>query len=186
MQPQPRQYRGVDHQTVGSDILAFLKAVHSPELVLGEELTARLRQVKPEAWYPIGLLLEMLEKLEGRLGAYGLRSMGWSIFKVSHAEAVKQVAKSARDIIYGIDGMYHRANRGTGIGGWKVLSFGAGRAELEKTTPHPCAVEEGILEEALRTVGARATVKQSACVREGAEACTFVIEAKATDASWGG
>jgi hypothetical protein len=41
--------------------------------------------------------------------------------------------------------MYHHANRGTGIGGWKVLRFDAGYAELEKMTPHHCVMEQGIL-----------------------------------------
>lgn len=186
MQRRPQSYVGIGHETIGSDILAFLKAVHAPDLVLTPELNARLKQVKPDEWYPIQLLLDLLAQLQAKLGDMGLRSMGWSIFQGSHAQAVKANAKSARDIVYGIDEMYHRANRGSRIGGWKVLEFSPGLARLEKTTPHTCQVEEGILEEGLRAVGVSANVSQTRCFAKGDSACEFVITSKVTDARWTG
>ena len=179
-------YLGLNHETIGSDILAVLKALHAPDRALGPALAQRLRAVKPDAWYPISLLLEALEALDKNLGTFALRKVGWELFQLSHAEATRQHANSARDIVYGIDGMYHRANRGAGIGGWRVLSFEPGHAELEKTTPHHCVMEEGILEEALRTVGVRADVSQKACRRKGAAACHYVITSPVTDERWTG
>jgi hypothetical protein len=70
-----------------------------------------------------------------RVGHYGLLQMGRTIFETSHRERVLKVATAARDIIEGIAGMHHHANRGIAIGGSKVLRFEAGYAELEKTTP---------------------------------------------------
>jgi predicted ArsR family transcriptional regulator len=99
---------------------------------------------------------------------------------------VLQVAKSARDIIYGIDGMYHHANRGTGIGGWTVLRFEPGLAELEKNTPHLCALEEGILSQALQAVGTPALMEQTSCIRDGAGSCRFIITSTIRDARWTG
>lgn len=185
MERKPRGYIGINHQTVGSDILSVLKALHAPEQTLGKELAARLAAVKPDGWYPIGLLLEALDKLDQKLGTYSLRNVGWELFKLSHAEALKSVATAARDVIYGIDGMYHRANRGVSIGGWKVLKFEPGHAELEKTTPHHCVMEEGILQEALRTLGVKAEVTQRECFRQGAGACIYVIRSQVTDQRWG-
>ena len=76
--------------------------------------------------------------------------------------------------------MYHHANRGGGIGGWRVISFDESRGVLEKTTPHHCEMEEGILAQALADIGARAVVTQTACFRKGAPACRFLIESAGT------
>lgn len=182
----PRSYTGINHQTLGSDILAVLKALHTPESTLGPDLHGRLKAVKPDQWYPISLLLEALAALDQKLGTYALKNVGWQLFQLSHAAEFRKVASSAKDVVYGIDGMYHRANRGTGIGGWQVLRFEPGRAELEKTTPHHCVMEEGILEEALRTLGVKAEVTQRQCFRKGAESCIYVISSPLTDERWTG
>jgi hypothetical protein len=183
---RPTGYVGLNHTTVGSDILAVVGTIHAPELTLGADLAARLKDVKADQWYPIDLLLSAFEALDQRLGRSALVSVGWTIFNNSHAATVKGNARSARDIVYGIDGMYHAANRGHRIGGWKVLRFDAGEAELEKTTPHHCVVEEGILQEGLRAMGVPAEVGQTSCIRDGAEVCRYLIRSSVTDQRWGG
>lgn len=186
MERRPRGYVGTHHETIGSDILAVMKALHAPERALGAELAARLATVKPDVWYPIGWLLEALEAMDQRLGTFALKNVGWKLFELSHAERLKKVASSARDVLYGFDTLYRNANRGTDIGGWKVLSFGPGRAELEKTTPHHCVMEEGIMQEALRTLGVKSEVTQRQCFRKGADSCVFVITSPVTDDRWSG
>jgi hypothetical protein len=186
LQRRPKGYLGNGHETIGSDILAVLRVTSMPKQILGTELAARLAAVQPESWYPIQLLLDVLETLGTRVGPRGLVQMGRQLFQLSHAERVKAVAKSAGDIICGIDDMYHHANRGSGIGGWEVKSFAPGKAVLVKTTPHHCALEEGILEEALTTVGVPAFLDQIECFRKGAEACQFAISSVVTDARWMG
>jgi hypothetical protein len=114
---RPRGYIGKGHETRGSDILAILKTLLLPESILGEETVKRLREVKPEQWYPIGWLIELMEELDQRVGTYALRRMGRHLFQLSHEARTLQVASCARDIVYGIDGMYHYANRGEAIGG---------------------------------------------------------------------
>ena len=99
---------------------------------------------------------------------------------------VRTMAKSARDILTAFDDLYKRANRGEQIGGWKVLDFTPGKARLEKTTPHHCALEEGIVSAALGCVDVPATVTQETCVRRGADSCIFVIASVITDQRWGG
>jgi hypothetical protein len=103
---------------------------------------------------------------------------------MSHAARIKGVAQSARDILYGMDAMYRFANRGVAIGGWSVLEFQPGQATLEKTTPHHCAVEQGILTEALSLVGCPVNIEQSQCMRKGAESCLFVLTSSVVDARW--
>lgn len=186
MERKPRGYVGTHHETIGSDILAVLRALHAPERALGAELLARLNTVQSDQWYPIGWLLEALEAMDKTLGTYALRNVGWKLFELSHAENVKKVAFSARDVLYGFDGFYHHANRGEEIGGWKVVSFKPGHAEMEKTTPHHCVMEEGILQEALRTLGVKAEVTQRQCFRQGADACLFVIDSPVRDVRWSG
>jgi len=113
-----------------------------------------------------------------------MRKIGWSLFRLSHEAAVRANCSSARDIVYGVDAMYHRANRGEQIGGWEVLEFEPGRALLEKTTPHHCVVEEGIIEAGLRAMGVQATIRQLTCFRRGGEACRILISSHVTDARW--
>jgi hypothetical protein len=149
-------------------------------------MAARLRSVKPDGWYPIGWLLEAMDALFAKLGHFGLVQMGRNLFRLSHEQRVKQVATSVADIIYGIDGMYRHANRGEQIGGWQVLNFLPGRALLDKTTPHHCAMEEGILSQALIAVGVPALVVQRDCFRKGAESCVYVVTSTITDARWMG
>jgi hypothetical protein len=184
--PRPRGYVGTNHETIGSDILAVVESLQFPEQVLGAPLTEELRRIDRDGWYPISRLLDLMDQLDAKLGRYGMLKMGRTLFRLSHEANVKRNAKSARDIIYGIDAMYHHANRGTGIGGWHVLSFEPGRAELEKTTPHHCVMEEGILSQGLSTVGVPALVSQSECLREGARICHYVVTSAIADKRWTG
>lgn len=182
----PKGYIGVDHQTRGGDILAILDCVHVPEASLGAEMTRKLRQTRADGWYPIADLLDMLEKLDEKLGEYRLKQVGWTIFQRYHAEKARQAFPHAKALLSALDAMYHEANRGTAVGRWRVASFEPGRAELEKTTPHHCAMEQGILEEALRTIGVMAKIHQSECFRKGAPLCRYVIETSVSDARWAG
>jgi hypothetical protein len=183
---RPRGYFGEDHQTIGSDILSVLKILKMPEQVLGKDEWQRLQNVQPDRWYPIEHLLGLMEILEAHVGPYGLMQMGRRLFEASHKDRVKVIAKSARDIIYGIDDMYHHANKGRGIGGWKVIKFEPGLAELEKNTPHHCMMEHGILTEALLTVGCACNVSQIKCFRDGADVCLFQITSAFIDRRWAG
>jgi len=183
---RPRGYLGEDHETIGSDILAVLRILKMPEQVLGKQEWERLKRVEADSWYPIEHLLGLMEILEAHVGPYGLMQMGRRLFELSHKDRVKVIAKSARDIVYGIDDMYHHANKGRGIGGWKVLKFEPGLAELEKNTPHHCVMEQGILTEALLTVGCACNVTQTKCFRDGADVCIYQITSAFIDQRWSG
>ena len=183
---RPRGYFGEDHTTLGSDILAVLKILKLPEQVLGKDEFERLKKVQADGWYPIEVLLGLMEILEAHVGKYGLMQMGRRLFEMSHKQRVLQVAKSAKDIVYGIDGMYHHANRGRGIGGWQVLKFEPGLAELEKNTAHHCIMEQGILTEALLTIGCAANVTQTRCFLDGADTCIYQITSAFVDKRWTG
>lgn len=155
-----------------------------PEHVLGKEWFAKLERVSASGWYPIALLIEPLEMLGRRLGEDSLRKIGRTLFSISHESRVRAALTCAEDVIYGIDTMYRAANRGVDIGGWQVLEFGAGRAVLEKTTPHYCVMEEGILEAALRTVQVSAVIRQERCLRRGDDACHFVVTSHVEGPRW--
>ncbi|HWL89238.1 MAG TPA: hypothetical protein VNO21_25720, partial [Polyangiaceae bacterium] len=172
---RPRGYVGTNHETLGSDILAVLRTLSLPEQVLGEEEVRRLSDVRPDRWYPIGWLIDLMEKLDERVGYYGLLRMGRMVFSLSHEKRVLATASSARDIIWGIDAMYHHANRGVSIGGWKVLRFEPGYAELEKNTPHHCIVAQGILKAGLSAMGTPSLVAQTTCFRLGGEVCVYTV-----------
>lgn len=183
---RPRGYVGLNHETIGSDILAVLRSMNRPEQVLDEATIVFLRKLKPDDWYPIAILLDLMERMEEELGRFALIKMGRTLFKLSHEQRFLQTAKSARDVVYGIDAMYRHANRGTAIGGWRVLAFEPGRAELEKTTPHLCTMEEGILLQALSALGVPANIEQPDCFRQGASFCRFVITSRISDRLWTG
>ena len=184
MQVHPRGYVGENHETIGSDILAAIATIHVPQEVLGKAWLDRLAAVTPEGWYPIALLLELLEYLDKRTGMASVLKMGRQLYLDSHQQRVGKSATCAGDIVYGIDGLYHHANRGDQIGGWQVMKFRPGVAVLEKTTPHHCALEEGILHEALHTVGADAMIVQSQCLRHGADSCIFELRSAIRDHRW--
>lgn len=183
MERRPKGYVGINHETIGSDVLAVMHSLQSlvgpdlpiPKHILTPAQLQRLQSIKPDGWYPIEWLLELMDALDKKLGRYALIKMGRTLFKQTHEARVLETAHQGRDIIYGFDEMYHHANRGEKIGGWRVISFDDNGAVLEKTTPHHCAMEEGILAQALAAVGAPAMVAQTGCFREGADACLYSI-----------
>ncbi len=167
-------------------ILALHQVLKQREPGLESEARPRLAPIDPQAWYPIGMLLDSLDRLEAKVGYYGLVRTGRTIFQMSHASNVASSQHCARDVLEGFDALYRTSNRGQGIGGWRVLRFEPGNAEMEKTTPHHCAMEQGILTAALAAVECPSIVGQSACIREGADSCRFVISSAISDARWDG
>ena len=182
----PRGYRGINHETIGADLLALYAAVLMPEHIFGKDIAVRLRSKKADAWYPVAEILEPLEELGRKLGADSLRKVGSTIFNAVPAAIVQKNFSSAREVAYGFDRLYRTTNRGLEIGNWTVVEFKEGKAVLEKTTPHHCSMEEGILDAAFRAVNAPSTVYQSACLRNGAESCRFVITSHVVDHRWTG
>jgi hypothetical protein len=180
---RPRGYFGEDHTTLGSDILTVLKILRLPEQVLGKEESDRLKHVRPDGWYPVEQMLGLMEILEAHVGNYGLMQLGRRLFE-AHKPRILLSAKTARDILYGFDNMYHQTNRGSGIGGWQVLRFDPGFAQVENNTPHHCIVEHGMLTEALLAVGSACNVSQKRCFREGADTCIFEITSAFVDSRW--
>jgi hypothetical protein len=176
---------GKDHETLGSDFLAVSSALRLPEETLGELWAKRLEGIDADAWYPASWLIEMTSQIEERVGPFALRQVGRKAFRLSQA-ATRKTARSARDILHGMNDMYRRVNRGTHIGEWKLLDFGPGRAELRKTTPHHCVMVEGILLEALASVGVPTVVEQSTCVRRDGKPCVYVVTSAVIDTRWSG
>jgi hypothetical protein len=181
---RPRGYLGRQHETLGSDILAVYRILKLPEQVLGASEVRRLQAIVPDHWYPIEWLLELMDKIDETLGSYGLLRMGRMQFDLSHKDRVLQKARSARDILHGVDEMYRHSNRGGAIGGWKVLRFDPGYAELEKTTPHHCVMEQGMLSAGLAAVGCPGSVTQTECLREGADVCVYIVTSSLIDERW--
>ena len=186
MEPRrwPRGYVGTDHETIGSTFLSVLAALKTPEQVLGADEVRRMREVDPERWYPVGWLLSIMETLDGSVGKNGVLRIGRRRFELSHQKRVSYA--SARDVVYGIDEMYRHSNRGREIGGWAVLEFEPGHATLEKTTPHHCMMEQGILSAALSSAQCPSILTQSKCFRAGADSCVYVISSSLKDERWSG
>lgn len=181
---RPKGYTGQRHETIGSDIVALYTLLTSPEQVLGSERAKSLAKVESDRWYPIETLIDLMEVLGERIGDYGLMRMGRNLFEVSHQARVVKVAHSASDIIHSFNSMYRHTNRGTGIGGWSVQAFGPGTATMQKTTPHHCKMEQGILTAALKAVGCTTNIIQSKCLRQGHDCCVFEISSLVVDERW--
>ncbi len=182
----PRGYDGEDHTTLGSDILAVLKILKLPEQVLGAKEWERLKRVKADGWYPIEQLVALMEILEAHVGSYGLMQLGRRIFEMTHKQRVLLSARTAKDVLYGLDGMYHYSNRGSGIGGLRVLRFEPGVSEVENTTAHHCVVLQGLITEALLSVGCACNVEQTRCFLQGADNCVFRVTSAFVDKRWAG
>lgn len=181
---KPQGYVGANHETIGTDIISVLKTVNLPEITLGKELADRLRAVKPDQWYPISEMLTLLDRLDERLGSFHLKQVGWTIIQNVPPGGFSRFP-TARALLEGMDETYRYNNRGDEIGHWRVVAFTPTHAELEKTTPHHCVMEEGIIEETLRVVGVSAKVQQTACFRKGAPLCHFRVEPRRPDERWG-
>src|SRR5438552_787191 len=76
---KPSGYVGKRHETIGSDLLALQRSLESlaekatqrlPAQIIGPEHLARLATVKPDGWYPIEWLLELMDRIEARIGRY--------------------------------------------------------------------------------------------------------------------
>ena len=182
---RPKGYTGINHMARGHDLIAVLKSVHVPEVTLGPELAARLKKVTPDEWYPIAELLDLLEQLDAKLGAFHLRQVGWTIWQKVPSEAKAQFT-GAQDLLNAFDRTYRLNNKGTGIGGWALTVFEPGRAVIEKTTPHHCGMEQGILEESLRQLGLQARVVQTVCFRNGGDLCRYLVTTNCNDERWFG
>ena len=177
--PFPRGYVGTNHETTGSDIIAVLSVLRLPELVLGKDIYSELQGIKADSWYPIGKMLSVLELLDD------VPDWGKAVFRTSHEEKAKAAFKNAHALVHAFDMLYRHANRGENIGGWKVMAWSPGRAELEKTTPHHCAMEEGIMHRALECIGVTAQVVQTKCIRKGADHCRYLVTSPVVDGRWG-
>lgn len=171
--PQPRAYRGVGHETIGSDIIAVARTLSLPSLSLGADLFTEILTVEPNLWYPIDLLLRAMDRLAMTMTDHQLRHLGRLIYRQSHAGA--PLPKTLGELAHGFDAMYHTANRGEGIGGWTVLTLTDREAVLEKSTPGVCVIEEGIAAEVLDAMTFPARISQSQCVRKGHDRCLFHI-----------
>lgn len=178
----PRGYEEASHETTGASVLAVLHILKTPEQVLGADTTTALRELDPKGWYPIGLLLGIMEKLDRNVGYYGLVSLGRRWFELWRKKQEPQ--SSAPEAIEGIDRMYRSANRGRAIGGWKITKLETGYAEVEKTTPHHCVVEQGILTAALADAGCSSVIAQEWCLRQGADSCVYTMASTVSAERW--
>ena len=183
---KPKGYVGRNHETIGTDIVAVLQILKLPEQVLGVEEATKLAAVKADDWYPIGWLIDLMEQLDSRIGQYGLLRMGRTIFKNAHEATARERLHSARDIVYALDKLYRGSNRGTDIGGWRVLKFEPGYCELEKNTPHHCLMEQGILSEAFAMVACPVMITQKQCIRTGADTCIYALTSSVIGMRWSG
>lgn len=181
---RPEGYVGTNHETIGSDLLSILAALRFPDQVLGKEEAARLAAVDPAGWYPISWLLELMEVIDQRVGYYGLVSVGRKLFKQSHEEKARAAFPSAHALLSALNALYHNANRGEAIGGWELISFEPGAAQMKKTTPHHCAMEHGIIVAAMDMVGVSSNVNQTTCFRRGDGFCTYAISSAVKDHRW--
>jgi hypothetical protein len=169
----PAAYVGWHHETRGSDLIAAFAVVNELDPGIAAHWMPLVRTLDATQWYPIDLLLALGMAARERFGEALLRRMGERIFEVSHAPSFR--ASTVADVAFGIDGLYRAANRGDDIGGWGVVTFTDTHALIEKTTPHACLVEEGILIAACRAVGEPVELRQRTCVQQGAAACLFEL-----------
>src|SRR5678815_240793 len=86
MPRRPKGYAGINHETIGSDILSVLRTLSLPEQILGAETAQALSSINPEGWYPIAMMLDLMERLHKAVGPYGMRKMGRTLFRMSHEE----------------------------------------------------------------------------------------------------
>jgi hypothetical protein len=180
-----RGYEGWNHETLGSDLIATFAAVNAVDPRFSEHWMPLVKTLDAQTWYPIDVLLALGFAAEERFGPELLQCIGREIFQRSHAATFRRSAATIADLAFGIDAMYRTANRGEDIGGWRVLEFADGRTLIEKTTPHPCGIEEGILGAACASLGVAARITQVRCVREGDDTCRFELCAETPSTRWG-
>lgn len=183
-----KAYRSTNHEVQGYELLAVRDALtwlspdKSPPSVhdlcvrlLGASQVAQLDATSPPQWYPAPLLLSMLRAIDEKVGPNGLRRVGRASFQRAVTAMGRDRYKTARALFDDLDALYRRTNRGTAIGGWKVLQSSDDEVRLEYTAPHVCIAQEGFLTEAAAALGVPVLVTQRECVRQGADACVFSV-----------
>jgi hypothetical protein len=164
------------------DAITWLSPDKSPSSVhdlcvrlLGVTQTAQLDATSPPQWYPASHLLSMLRAIDEKVGPNGLRRIGRASFQRVLTAMGHNRYRTARALFCDLDAIYRRTNRGTDIGGWKVLHSSDDDVHLEYTAPFVCIAQEGFLTEAAASLGVPVVVTQRECVRRGADACVFIV-----------
>lgn len=78
---------GLQHETIGSDVIAVLDVINLPELVLGKERADALKKIEASKWYPLSTLEDPVEGLHQRVGDASLLQIGSELLRISHAPA---------------------------------------------------------------------------------------------------
>jgi hypothetical protein len=179
-------YENASHETLGAELLAVLHTMKFPEEVLGHYWSERLKGIVAEEWYPVAIELELQQQVLHRGGRASLVQLGRQLFRDLHQARLSPLLRSAGDVLHRLDRMYRHGNRGRNIGGWELVAFAPGQALLRKKTPQHCALDEGLLHEALQAVGTVAMIVQPTCVLTGGKACELELRSTTKDHRWMG
>ena len=136
--------------------------------------------IQPEGWYPLPVLLAVLQTIIEQIGPATLKGIG---------RRVPSTAPFPRDIdtlekaLRSIDTAYHATHRGQGhIGSYRYTPGPVPRsARVVSDTPYPCDLEMGIVESLADrfrpsdALGMRLEHTPEACRKRGDARCTYQL-----------
>lgn len=136
--------------------------------------------IRPEGWYPMPVLLALLQSIHEQIGPVTVKGIGRSIPSTApFPKDIDTLEKGLRSI----DTAYNATHRGRGhIGAYRYQAGpGPRSARVVSDTPYPCDMEMGLVEaladqfRPTDALGMRLEHAPGGCRKRGDKACTYQL-----------
>ena len=162
-------------EAIGNNILAVKAQMLNPQMIFKKISDYSYDDIKPDKRYPMKQFTLLTDKIEEILNPVVLVKIGKRI-SPGMVEAGILPNMPPEDFIKGLPQVYLQANRGPDIGEWEFISEEPNRIIMKNTTLHNCYLEEGLIIGGVEAFGGKYTrIKQTTCVKNGNDYCTFDI-----------
>ncbi|MHA2202258.1 MAG: hypothetical protein ACW991_01080 [Candidatus Hodarchaeales archaeon] len=162
-------------EAIGNNILAVKAQMLNPKSIFKKIPDYSYDDIKPDKWYPMKQFTLLTDKIEKTLNPAVLMKIGKRIIP-GMVEAGILPNMPPEEFIKGLPHVYLQANRGSDIGEWGFISEEPKHIIMKNSTLHNCYLEEGIVKGGVEAFGGKfPRVKQTSCVKNGDEFCTFNI-----------
>lgn len=138
-----------------------------------------LSPLRPDRWFPLDPLLQVLQDIQEQIGPSTVRSIGRKLPEMASFPADPGTLEEG---LRAIDVAYRKEHRGTGnIGAYRFELVGRRAGQLVSDTPYPCDLDLGIIEaisdrcRPRDALWVRIDHDPATCRRRGDLACTYHI-----------
>ncbi len=168
----------MSQETRGTNILAVQSKIINPKMIFEGITDYNYDDVQPDKCYPMKKFTLLTDYIEEKLSVTLLKNIGTGIIPEMKKAGIFP-NWTAEEFLKAMPHVYLDANRGAGIGQWKVISEEKNHTVLENTTMHNCTLEERVLMGGLKAFGAKyMKINQTECMKKRDNRCLFDITFK--------